>query len=365
MSPISARRLLQSFRRSGEVAAHSFWPHAFSVTYRNGSVERYWLADGPARARHIKLTPDDADYRAPPPVLDLFEGDLNARSPFRYVGLSQAAYARASGVEKAVAIQRLVDRTIQIGYQHRLPERPIRDDLAKVAAYAHDNYRDGEIQFLPPVRGRCGYALLGHCFDWSGLPTHGRRSFGHALASPRRLTHVYRRLESMGLKLTNRNAIRYLQQHCLVGPIIPFFGGYMALFRRLGVGGTLLDLHPDTGSKALACARLDIEYLTYPNGSFDDAVADGFADRLGQFGFRHRRAGPTETVDWMIADDNLVNRDAFDERFAAATAVAGRCRRMIVVGSDGVDGLVRRLDPEAAVAARFYPRQPQFHFYVW
>lgn len=309
------------------------------------------------------LTSQDAIYRKAPLTLNLFETDLlTGKTPFNYVGISQSVYKKASGVEKAIAIQRLINRTIKNGYEHQLPEKLLESDFNNIDEYNDYSLVDGMIEFRTKKTSRCGDIVLSHYFNWDNLELRdGRVSFSKALTKPRKLLKAYRRLERYKRKLTNRNVIRILGLCYGTGPAIPFFGGYVTLFKRLNVSGTVFDAHPDNGAKALACTKLGLEYLTEPNANFDDACKNGFL----RSGVNHRYIEQGEIADWAIADYNLVNRKSIMSKMPEVMDLASRCRRLIAVGSEcSRDELSATYCPEAVVVAYLCDDFP-FNFYVW
>lgn len=350
---------------SGKVQSYRVWPDRLAVRYTNSTIERYWLLPTEPPTRYIRLNRSDAVLKSVPPVLSVFEPDLfTGEQPYRYYSIPQKAYEAATQIERTLALLELTDRTVATGYQGRLPARFLERDMERALAYDIDQQeRAGDIVFRAKSFRRCG-DIIAHHFMSLGRddPPTGRFPYGSKLCSPRFVYRAFRRLERTGCKLTSRNLMALLSADYRTGPHVYFFGGYAALFRRLGVAGSVLDLHPDTGAKALACARLGLRYLTLHDRYFDAALHDGYE---GVTRLDHDWLRDGERADWVVSDSNM-SGDA-QTNFGAAAPYLGRASRLIVHGTAATKG---GLEPEAAVRTTTFPygqgrRGVESFFYIW
>lgn len=102
---------------------------------------------------------------------------------------------------------------------------------------------------------------------------------------------------------------------------------YAGLFSKLGVE-RVLDLHPQTGSKAIACALLGIEYASTPSVEMDYALNRGIIE---DFGLKYEPYDKDAKYDLLISDNNFK-----DYQVKAAKPFAHQARRFMAF-SDGHD----------------------------
>lgn len=360
--------LINKLKGTGLVESCVAGAQAITVNYTNGVRERYWTSPLDAPPRHVQVRRDEITLKKIPSVLSVFESDLyNGSCPYKFISIAMPQYRQASPLERAVSIIRLVDRTVELGYQGRFPEKLLIKDMTAVMNYDVSRQRRGsDVVFWTEGNSRCGDIIVHNFMSLGRKEAHeGRTPFPEKLASKRLVHRAYRYLERRKRRLSNWNLIKILGSKYVTGPKINFFGGYVALFEKLGVRGKLLDLDPDNGCKALACARMGIQYVTVPNPYFDSAMANGLAEATG---LAHSHLVDGEIVDWTICDGNMGRRDAV-ESFGRAEVFASRTGRLIVWGDGaGRQSAVSSLSPEAVIGVMSFPktgRGLQSYFYVW
>ncbi len=99
---------------------------------------------------------------------------------------------------------------------------------------------------------------------------------------------------------------------------------YVWLFDKLGVR-RVLDLHPQTGSKALACAILGIEYAATPSEEMDHALNRGIID---EFGLKYEPYDKSAKYDLLLADDNFR-----EYQLGVAKPYAHQAKRLVAYSS--------------------------------
>lgn len=99
---------------------------------------------------------------------------------------------------------------------------------------------------------------------------------------------------------------------------------YIKLFSSLGVE-RVLDLHPQTGIKAIACAVLGIEYSAPATEEMDNALNRGIVE---DFGLKYEPYTTSSSYDLLIADNNFI-----DYQVAAAKPYAKQAKRLLAYSS--------------------------------
>jgi len=197
---------------------------------------------------------------------------------------------RATPLAGALGMQRLVLLLLAAGYRRQQHPLALQADLAALRrAAAPDSPLLARCQ---PARGRWGgqlrfffssrqpgRTLQTHFCDLDGyrpLPT-GHLPLAEALRRPRRLYNAVRRVAAGWRAITTTNVICALSRS---GPVVPSPIGYMALLRQLKYTGSVYDVDPQLGSKALACAALGLPYNS-PVPNPDLAAYIGLAPATG------------------------------------------------------------------------------------
>lgn len=134
---------------------------------------------------------------------------------------------------------------------------------------------------------------------------------------------------------------------------------YMALLRKLGVNGSVLDITVGSGARAIACATLGLKYLSLPSSRYDLALKHGFQTFFN-----------IETAVWNgkeIVDCVLCDADLMMDNLELALSFADRARRIVAyVSRDVKEEYAKRLKPKTIIpiVTQFMNQQPNF-FFIW
>lgn len=173
-----------------------------------------------------------------------------------------------------------------------LPDYAIKEDLKRIEEYSLDKCSNrGIILSTPP----CHKRLPG----WDSYV----HFFGSNLFKQRRKARVYRRgfaylLAQKRYDITTVDVIRFICAHDQIKVYSPVV--YRHLLHLIGFkGGSILDVHPHYGQRALAIAGCrDVIYYTEPNETFDQS------NMTSELGLPHKSYNG-ENVDLTIIDDNM------------------------------------------------------------
>lgn len=316
-----------------------------AVKYVTGIVERYWygIGDRPTpyyitmgHRREARLERDISVSRQ-------FETELLRDDQLgHHLIVSPKQLKTASVVEKMLALHKFICLVVKRGYYGKQPQHLLERDKEKLKSTKEKAvWMRGGITFVRlHSRGR---RILRHYFDYSKSHYLGKRlSYKDALTI-RRTYLVAKKMLFDGRKLTTDG----LYTKISAGPRVVSPAGYMTMLQTIGVqpGQTMLDLHPELGSKALACAMLGIKYCTGQDTYFADALKQGFAEFVG---LDHHYRQDTEKVDWVLSDFNMTKSD-----IGFALRHAGYARHLAAfVLTDDPQGLKEKY--RAAAMIRLY-----------
>ena len=330
-------------------------PNALYVRYTTGVLERFWYSSRPCPRTCIPIVRAGSYINQELPIYELFETDLiNPDNSFKYFAINKDAYYEATTVERAIARQALITKMLSVGYQLRLPAAAVAAAYTTVASSKSDLFVvNNAIRLFATRRALPGHQLLGHFFDFDKMPMRKYRAgLENAVTHPWRIYRGMRRLDQLKRQLTSRNVFKILFRR--YGPILPCCKAYEALFRHIGVAGSLYDPHPCTGVKALAAALFGLTYVTGHDTVFDAALLRGFGDFVK---LNHYYG---ESADWAIVDWNFV-----DFNYAEALAVAEKCKRLIVlVPEKHKQEALRECRPELTINVLGALKHKSY-FFVW
>lgn len=321
MSQIWIRRLIYELTRQPIVVDVADRVKYLKVTYQTGVIERYWYGCGEPRQGDIVLTMANSKINKPLKPVRQFEADLLSQNNDydHHWSISRKTIKTASLLDKFLLANRLALVLTKVGYNgkhHPTTLATCWDQLQKVNKLQCFNNSIFSVKALPTSLAWLARPLVEHFFD---LSFEGHISFKEAFRRPRLLYTALRSLLlAQRARFTTANFYRTLSNK-RVGPRLTHPLLYVSILAKMNIKGAVLDLHPDYGSKALACAILGLPYRTYQNGHFDHALANGFGNYIG---LKHARYQEGEPIDVVIADNNF---KAVDYESALAEAASAKC----------------------------------------
>lgn len=132
---------------------------------------------------------------------------------------------------------------------------------------------------------------------------------------------------------------------------------YRAILERLSVKGPVIDLHPDIGHKAIACAMLGIKYICPKTEKFMQAVDKGFVNEIG---LDHEWL-TDQKAHTIISDNNFAGLD-----IEQALPMADRCNMLIACSNtDERIGATESYSPSRTYVVRKSRYRPPAFLLVW
>jgi hypothetical protein len=309
MPQLWVKRLLATLRRQPIISALELRGRHLRVDYQTGVVERYWYGafERPTRGE-MALVAAEGHVTQSVNVVRQFEADLvgSADEYGHHWALPLVAMRKLTLIDKMLLANRLALALTKIGYNGKHHPRTLQLCWQKISAVDKLHcFQDGIFQLaaLRPALAWTARPIVEHFFELSqcGSPT-----FQEAFQRPVLLYKALKKiLLSQRTRLNTTNLYRVLGM-CGIGPKIIHPSLFIAILHKMAIRGPVLDLQPGLGTKAMACALLNLPYLTYPNEQFDAAMAKGFGEFIG---LQHRRYQPGEDVALALADNNFCQVD--------------------------------------------------------
>lgn len=276
------------------------WHDRFAVRYKTGIAEKFWFDDDPSPFS-FAITRKDAKISELVRVYYQYENDLDNPDQFRHlIEIPFRIYQKCNVIEKSLLIQTFLTTFLFNNYNELQPLQVLQADLDRLRRldYAR-SLRKGIIDFTygSPKPGR---KIIGHFFDLAKAPNQRQKPLTEISKHPQIIYNIIRHYLSKHYSVNVSKIIRGCSRRGF-GPVIPNPLGFAALFKQLKIQGPVLDLDPGVGSKAIACARLGLEYQTWPNEYFDRALELGFGDFIQ---LNHKRRND-ETGSIIIGDDGF------------------------------------------------------------
>jgi hypothetical protein len=133
---------------------------------------------------------------------------------------------------------------------------------------------------------------------------------------------------------------------------------YAAIFNRLNIKGSVLDMHTGTGSRAMACALQNLRYYGRPSESFNIAIDKGFASFSG---INHTVWNGKDVVDCILCDADFSIGD-----IGLALTFADRAKMILAyVPHKLKDLMIRKYSPNKIVSIVNGLSTAPNYFFIW
>lgn len=284
------------------------------VRFMNYFWETYYVNRLPTGRRpplSYIITKEDARLEKVPQVLpeyeiDLFEEihDENGIIQTPHIIINRRDLKRASLIEKRLAVHEYCRQITQRRWmwpEH--PEHVILEEWEKLQEFKPAKYMYNGMFSVFARTGKKpppGRRLIEHFFDVE--------EFNEVFRSPRLVMRMLNELVDRNDLLFNfHNILRIFScGAATMPPRYPRFrmsdpAMYAVIFQRLGINGSILDLSPGFGNRAIASALECLEYYTVPDERFQKALDKGFAEFI-ELDY-HRWDG--QKVDVLLYDNNF------------------------------------------------------------
>ncbi len=255
------------------------------VRFKNFFWETYYLdkqqPSGGRIPHSFYVTKEDTKIERVPKIMVEYESSIDGSESYpAHITINRKEWRIASFIERRLALHdmaRVINRRGWIWPKY--PKRVIEADLSRIKNVNQSKYmHDGMLTAYPASKESAGFRIIEHFF--------GLEEIWHSmLRSPKRTMKVLNDM-SLGTKhvrINFHNVIRYACFHASNRYKIKVYDPavYYMVFKQLGFKGTVLDLNPSYGHKAMACAAAGIKYMTIPTPNFQKALDEGFAEFIG------------------------------------------------------------------------------------
>ncbi len=255
------------------------------VRYKNYFWENYYTRAIPHPKRpytYFQITRDNSQIKKVPLVYPEYGVDLEGK-PLHpaHICLSRADLDTASMVEKRLAIHEYARQITSRGWVWpSYPETTLQEDFARVENFDPAKYlENGGFTAIPKgLTSPPGRKLMMHFFDFS--------QFWNILSRPKMVVRFLNTLERRTVKFNLFNLLLTVaaNEDLVIrrqsAPNIPDPVVYAAIFRRLKLQGTMLDINVGLGNRAVAAAVSGLKYTT-ADPSFNFALERGFQHFTG------------------------------------------------------------------------------------
>jgi hypothetical protein len=250
-------------------------------------------------------------------------------SPTYHWCINRNQYREATFIERRIAVHHLLREILNTKPQPDCyPYEVLEQDWAYLQQLEYDRYLvNGAVNCFPAGRLAPHIRILEHFFNPGGDLS------GRALWAGLRKVVSRKRIRINSSNI--RKAARWYTRRRIINPLV-----YCALFRALKITGPVGDLHPGFGSKALACALLDIPYFTVKDEQFQRALDLGFSSLTRtDFGWLEN-----QELELLISDNNF-------ESFHMPTGdILNQTRRMLCYASrDERQELIEKFSPTSVL----------------
>lgn len=294
------------------------------VRFMNFFWESYYI-EKPKRKRRIphsfSLTKTEAKLdKIPAPYLE-YESSIDGSEFYpAHITLRKKDWQKASFLERRLALQNFAWVINRRGWiWPKYPDHVIEADLARLQSGNQIKFMNKGVFIAHPNYGKretAGFKIIEHFFGMTEL-------WDDVFKSPKRTMRMLNILSNKNLQINMHNIIKiacYYNNLSTSRVKVYDPGVFSWIFRRFGIRGTVLDLHPNNGHHALACAMAGLKYMTLPNEKFKRAIDNGFADFIGL---------DYEPYDGRKVDLVLSNKDFSDTDIESAMEYADKAKNII------------------------------------
>ncbi len=352
-SSIWAKKLVHKLESLPDIKKLKVLERGFIIWYLDGVKEVYWIGQKHTKRRAYLLDRINSTIENIPKCYEQYPGELGEPTPYpAHLIITRTDWERATVMEQRIAIHRMIYRLKQQGYmQPTFPLSVIQADLDRIrATKLHRCVYKNSFETYIGMRYQESpwWSLALHFFDISP-------AISNAWSYSREMCFYFNRVARKRCDLSTKELIRALCSE-VAGTRVLSPTSYIGMLSHMGVKGTVLDLYPNLGHKALACAVLGLKYMTRPNFIFEKAMKAGYADFIG--------------LDWCVDDGSKVDLVIADDNFKEIDINVGfeyaeRAKRlMCFVPAARRAEWQEQLHPETVISVltRAYTCKPDYMF---
>jgi hypothetical protein len=300
------RKLISDLEKQEVVRKVFLRKNHIHVRFKNYFWESYYF-QGEFRnrvPRSFFITREHARLSSIPRIYSQFNDDLTYDKPcLAHIAIKQSDWAAASFLEKRLALHQFAWVINRRDWIHpEFPSKILDAELQELKSSNKNRFvRKGAFVAHPNRGGResVGFKIIGSFFDIPGLQ--------EALKSPKRTMVALNSIFDSKSGINFHNLVKMIccAQNASENVKIYDAGVFMWILKMLKIKGTVLDLHPDNGYHAIACALVGVKYTAVPTERFQKAMDRGIIDFLGLQYEEYKG----QKVDLVLNNDNFRETD--------------------------------------------------------
>jgi hypothetical protein len=284
------------------------------VRFMNFFWETYYVdhRTGPRRAFSYAISKADSKIAKVPAIMSEFETefeeirDTDGIIQTPHIAINRRELNNATFLERRLAIHEYCRQIIKREWMWpEYPQHIIDQEWEKVKNYRPDKYMEkglfsAKARIGPvPIPGR---KLIEHFFDLSDYhdvfrsPRNVMRLLDELLELKHLNFNFHNMLKTFSCGHAQRRIPKSYPRLKLSDPAV-----YAVIFKRLGIGNSILDVSPGFGNRAIASALVGLDYFTIPDARFAAAIDRGFHDFIGL----KYTEWAEHKVDWLLYDNNF------------------------------------------------------------
>ena len=308
-------------------------PTSLHAVYKTGVREYYYFKITKRRKRRPRnsfhIGPKSAAIRRELQIFKEFSNDPLDDSHTYHWCINRNQFNEATLLEQRIAMHRLLREILNTKPEPDwYPLEILEQDWERLQAESCDRFLlDGAITCFPRGPRLQHHRILEHFFN------PGANQRGRLLLKALRL--ICRRHTTRINSSNVRKVARWFTRRRIISPLV-----YCAIFKALKITGPVGDLHPGYGSKALACALMDIPYFTVRDERFQRALDLGFGSLTRtEFGWLEN-----QKLELLISDNN------FNGFHMPTGDILSRARRMLCyTPRDQRQELIEKFNPTSVL----------------
>ncbi len=269
MNHLWLRVLLSKLKKLEIVEKARLTNKAIHVRYKTGISETYFhrrVTDS-LYCNHYIIDESNSRLKHVPTIYNQFESGPFDTKHSKHLVIKRSEFLNSSLIAQRIAINMMAKRLHGMDFMRfDYPNHVLRkawEEIKKERPYGFIRSNN----FINITHKEHIYKVLMHYFDFTTPMT------------ARRIVRIISRLKVKGDDITTERVARLIRR--IWGPQIFNPAVYANILSRLKINGPVIDMHPQRGHKALACAILGLPYCPIPENSLDEALNLGISDLTG------------------------------------------------------------------------------------
>lgn len=250
------------------------------VRFRNYYWESYFFGDniGKHSIPRSYIINETTPLNHVPIIMSEYASSMNNEGHPAHIAISPKEWKHANMLERRIALHHFTWIINRRGYLHpSYPQGVIKSEFEKLVNSPASIYLTKNVFQAHPRRGNkstYGFRIVMHYF--------GLDDMAKDLTSPRLVMKALNIASEKYRRINFEILARIMCSYERTRKIRVYDPGiYRWIFQHLGINGTVLDLNPSNGHRAIACAAAGLKYTTVVTPKFQNAIDSGFLEFLG------------------------------------------------------------------------------------